>query len=219
VRPYANVEEYLAAEAWSVDARSMLLIDEPGLATDTAIVFDVTLGDGSRPIKAEARVTGLVEPKNGMPGGLRVRFRRYGAPTKAFIERAMTFVASGLDTGPPPAAPDPAEPSAPGHSAPDASAPFHAPPAEPIQLVMGVSARTDGASTSGARELQSSGTSSFQGVPVSASGRPGVAAALASLRARADRTPETPSNREYLLEKLRQRGVNDDVTVRYQRDD
>jgi hypothetical protein len=29
--------------------------------------------------------------------------------------------------------------------------------------------------------------------------------------------PETPSNREYLLEKLRQRGQTEDATMRFQR--
>ena len=189
VRPYANVEEYLAAEAWTVDARTMLLVGESGLAPDTAVVFDVTLGDGARPIKAEARVSGVVEPMDGKPGGLRVRFRRYGAPTKAFIERAMAFLASGVDTGPPPPPADPTEPSGPGLSAPDASAVVHEPPREVIQ------------------------------VPAPASGHPNVPHALASLRGRAGTPPETPSNREYLLEKLRQRGTNEDVTMRYQRDD
>lgn len=189
VRPYANVEEYLAAEAWTVDARSMLLVGESGLAPDTAIVFDVTLGDGARPIKAEARVSGPVEPMDGKPGGLRVRFRRYGAPTKAFIERAMTFVASGVDTGPPPPPAGPPEPSGPGLSAPDASAVAHEPPREVVH------------------------------VPAPASGHSDVPRALASLRGRAVAAPETPPNREYLLEKLRQRGTNEDVTMRYQRDD
>ena len=180
VRPYANVEEYLAAEAWTLDARSMILVGETALAPDTAIMFDVTLGDGARPIKAEARVLGPVEAKDGKPGGVRVRFRRYGAPTKAFIERAMTFVSTGVDSGPPPPLPGPPEPSSPGISVPDASAPVHAAPG-----------------------------------PVAVPGAPG---ALGVLRARGDRNPETPPNREYLLEKLRQRTAPEDVTVRYQRD-
>jgi hypothetical protein len=189
VRPYANVEEYLAAEAWTVDARTMLLVGESGLAPDSAIVFDVTLADGARPIKAEARVSGVVEPMDGKPGGIRVRFRRYGAPTKAFIERAMTFVASGVDTGPPPPPAGPPEPSGPGLSAPDASAVVHEPPREVVV------------------------------VPQPASGHADVPRALASLRVRAAAPPETPPNREYLLEKLRQRGTNEDVTMRYQRDE
>src|SRR5688572_6044492 len=89
------MEEYLAAEAWTLDTRSMLLIDEPELPVDTMLTFAITLADGSRPIKAEARVMGTLAPSDGKPGGLRVRFKRYGAPTKAFIERAMALVAAG----------------------------------------------------------------------------------------------------------------------------
>ncbi|MEI9950962.1 MAG: hypothetical protein WDO74_18795 [Pseudomonadota bacterium] len=88
-RPYASEEEYLARERFSIDAKSMLLIDQPALALDTAIVFDVTLDNGQKPIRAEARVVGYVQPEGDRPGGLRVRFRRFGAVTKAFIDRAV----------------------------------------------------------------------------------------------------------------------------------
>jgi hypothetical protein len=208
VRPYANEEEYLAAEAWTLDARSMILVGETGLVPDTPILFDVTLGDGARPIKAEARVLGPVEPHDGKPGGVRVRFRRYGAPTKAFIERAMAFVATGVDSGPPPAPAGPPEPSSPGLSAPDASAPLHAAPLPEAATAPG--------------SLQ-------QGTPSADAAREGVdpagrgdhedsRAALAALRQRGAHPPDTPANREYLLEKLRQRTAPEDVTVRYQRD-
>lgn len=193
-RPYANVEDYLAAEAWTIDARNMLLVDETSLAPDTAIIFDVTLGDGSRPIKAEARVTGVVEPKDGMPGGTRVRFKRYSSPTKAFIERAVTFTKTGIDSGPPPPLAGPPEPSATFHAAPEASSPQHAPP-----------------------EPASAAKNPIE--PVAENGRRDASGVLTTLRTRSATMPETPSNREYLLEKLRQRGVTDDVTVRFQRDE
>lgn len=208
VRPYANVEDYLAAEAWTLDARSMILVGETGLAPDTAIIFDVTLGNGTRPIKAEARVLGPVEPHDGKPGGVRVRFRRYGAPTKAFIERAMAYVATGVDSGPPP--PGPPEPSSPGLSAPDASAPLHAAPVAEAAMAPGTLQATISYTTS---------VTASDGV--SGAGRSGAdnsAAVLAALRRRGDHMPETPANREYLLEKLRQRSAPEDVTVRYQRD-
>lgn len=89
-RPYASEEEYLAHEGFSIEAKSMLLIDQPALPLDTAVVFDVTLASGQKPIRAEARVIGYVEPEGDRPGGLRVRFRRFGAATKAFIDRAVS---------------------------------------------------------------------------------------------------------------------------------
>jgi hypothetical protein len=210
VRPYANVEDYLAAEAWTLDARSMLLVGETGVAPDTAIVFDVTLGDGARPIKAEARVIGPVEARDGKPGGLRVRFRRYGAPTKAFIERAMAFAATGVDSGPPPPPPGPPEPSSPGLSVPDASAPLHAAPVAEAALAAGnlqptISYASVVRASDGARAAE----------PRGALDSPTL---LAALRRRGAQMPETPSNREYLLEKLRQRSAPEDVTMRYQRD-
>lgn len=88
-RPYASEEEYLARERSSIEAKSMLLIEQPALPVDTAVVFDVTLENGQKPIRAEARVLGYVEPNGDRPGGVRVRFRRFGAATKAFIDRAV----------------------------------------------------------------------------------------------------------------------------------
>jgi hypothetical protein len=89
VRPYSSEQDYLAAEAWSIDARSMLLIDAEALPPDTAVLFDVALADGQKPIRAEGRVMGTVAAKGDQPGGLRVRFKRFGSATKAFIERAV----------------------------------------------------------------------------------------------------------------------------------
>jgi hypothetical protein len=89
VRPYASEQEYLAAEAWSIDARGMLLVDAEPLPPDSAVLFDVALTDGQKPIRAEGRVLGAVPPTGQRPGGLRVRFKRFGAATKAFIERAV----------------------------------------------------------------------------------------------------------------------------------
>jgi len=198
-RPYANVEEYLAAEAWTVDAHAMLLVEQAPLERDTAIIFDVTLADGSRPIKAEARVSRVVEPTGDRPGGLRVRFKRYSAPTKAFIDRAMQRVAQGLTS--PTVASDPLAATAPLPEL--ASSVEHLPPAPPAPPApVAVPAAPV--------------SPSFSPVPVSPSGAD-VPAALAALRARSAALPETPAQREYLLEKLRQRGQSDDVTSRFAR--
>ncbi len=166
-RPYANAEEYLAAEAWSVDARAMLLIDQPYLEPDTAIVFDVTLGDGSRPIKAEAKVSRSVQADGDRPGGLRVRFKRYGAPTKAFIDRAMELVATGKSV--PPAPPLVAsDPSATSAALPELSAEI-------------VAATLPGPDLAPAPAPASA---NFHPVPVFASTPPDVPASLPGLRAR-----------------------------------
>lgn len=106
-RPYGSEEEYLAAEAWTIDARGMLLVGERELATDTAVIFDVTLTNGAKVIRAEGRVTGYVAASEERAGGVRVRFRKFGAQTKAFIDRAVRAreeqLASSLASEPPPA--------------------------------------------------------------------------------------------------------------------
>jgi hypothetical protein len=89
VRPYETEEAYLEAEAWSIDAKTMLLIGQRKLPEDTAVLFDVALSTGEKIIKAEARVVGVVPPAGERPGGVRVRFKRFGAMTKAFIDRAL----------------------------------------------------------------------------------------------------------------------------------
>jgi hypothetical protein len=89
VRPYSSEDEYLAAEAWSIEPRGMLLVDAEPLPADTALLFDVALADGHKPIRAEGRVVGTVAAHGDRPAGLRVRFKRFGAATKAFIERAV----------------------------------------------------------------------------------------------------------------------------------
>jgi len=89
LRPYANEEEYLARERTSIGSKSMLLIDQPTLPIETAVVFDVALTNGQKPIRAEGKVLGYESPSAESPGGLRVRFKRFGAATKAFIDRAV----------------------------------------------------------------------------------------------------------------------------------
>ncbi|HYP98752.1 MAG TPA: hypothetical protein VER96_08765 [Polyangiaceae bacterium] len=103
-RPYASEEEYLAHERFSIEAKSMLLIDQPALPLDTAVVFDVALDNGQKPIRAEAKVVGYLEPEGDRPGGLRVRFRRFGAATKAFIDRAVNGTPAPVIDGAPSAA-------------------------------------------------------------------------------------------------------------------
>jgi hypothetical protein len=88
-RPYANEDDYIAAEGWTVDDRSMLLIDQVALPKDTVVRFEVQLEDGSKPVRAEGKVHKVVAAEGGRPGGLEVRFRRLDASTKRFIDRVL----------------------------------------------------------------------------------------------------------------------------------
>lgn len=89
VRPYESEEEYLDHESFSISARSMLLIDQPPLPLESVVVFDVSLQNGQKPIRAEGRVVANLEASSAGPAGVQVRFKRFGAATKAFVDRAV----------------------------------------------------------------------------------------------------------------------------------
>lgn len=183
VRPYSTEQDYLSAEAWSIDPRGMLLIGADPLPGDTAVLFDVALSDGQKPIRAEGRVVGLVAANGDRPGGLRVRFKRFGAATKAFIERAVKT--KQADSARDPERPSQVEPERP--SAPDAEQPS-SPDGERLSLPEVRASMTD---------LE----------PAVAAPTPPSSPAREPSRVR-QRIPgpvAAPANREELLARLRQR--------------
>ncbi|MGC4089296.1 MAG: hypothetical protein QM756_15695 [Polyangiaceae bacterium] len=171
VRPYQSEEEYLAAEAWTIDARGMVLLGESEVSSDIAVVFDVTLANGAKVIRAEGRSSGYLAQTDERPGGLRVRFKRFGAQTKAFIDRALRAraeqLASAVSSRPPPAQ---ALPVAPSLSA--LAAAVVAPPAPAAHERSGIHRRLGG--------------------PVAAP--PNRNELLARLRERANRSPQATSD-------------------------
>jgi hypothetical protein len=90
VRPYATSDDYLAAEAWTINLRTMVLLEAPELPVNAVVLFDLALSNGDKLIRAEGKVLGTVAAEGDRPGGLRIRFKRYGGATKAFIERAAS---------------------------------------------------------------------------------------------------------------------------------
>jgi hypothetical protein len=187
IRPYANAEDYLRNEAWTMDARTMLLIGEADLPPGTPVTFDVTLGDGSRPIRAEARVLANVEPTGSRPGGVRVRFKRYGASTKTFIDRAAEMAERASLRPPPRATPAPPRP------------PTVPPPRDPAEP-------SPAPATVVALAPMLGGTSGDD-----------LERVVEALRSRSVGLGELPAppERELLLERLRQRGHSEDVTSRF----
>lgn len=187
IRPYANPEEYLRNEAWTMDARTMLLIGEADLPPGTPVTFDVTLGDGSRPIRAEARVLANVEPSGSRPGGVRVRFKRYGASTKTFIDKAVEVADRASLRPAARATPQPPRPA----TVPPPRDPSERPPS-PADAAVALAPML-GASAEDLRQV------------------------LEALRGRAAGAGElgAPPERELLLERLRQRGQSEDVTTRF----
>jgi hypothetical protein len=181
VRPYSSEQDYLNAEAWSIDQRGMLLIDAESLPSDTPVLFDVALADGQKPIRAEGRVLGTLAPSGERPGGLKVRFKRFGAATKAFIERAVQAKKG---------APEPERPSS-----PEAEQPSSAEAERPSLIDAGrVSMPEVRASMT---DLESATAAP---VPPSSSTRE-----PRGLRQRVPGPVAAPANREELLARLRQR--------------
>ncbi len=131
VRPYATAEEFLDAESPTIDKRGMLLIDADPLAPDTLVRFVVSLETGESLIKAEGRVKSYIAGGGGIPGGLMVRFKRFGGVTKQFIDRAVSHrIASRR---PPPADSDVESSRQPTQiTETELSAPDAAPPPPPL---------------------------------------------------------------------------------------
>jgi hypothetical protein len=194
VRPYASEQEYLNAEAWTIDQRSMLLIDAEALPGDTAVLFDIAIADGQKPIRAEGRVVGMVSPNGGRPGGMRVRFKRFGAATKAFIERAVKAKSGGPEPERP-STPEAERPSAPEAERP--SAPEAAPSnggGHPPRLVDG-----DRSSMPEVRASMTDLEPAFATPATPSTREP------SGLRQRLPGPVTAPANREELLQRLRQR--------------
>jgi hypothetical protein len=178
VRPYSSEDEYLAAEAWTIEARGMLLIGQREVELDRPVVFDVSLTNGNKIIRAEGRAIGFQPSSEDHPGGLRIRFRRFGAQTKAFIDRAMSAreqnLATSMSSRPP--APPPGAAAAP-EAAPVPGAASSTPEASSAPVASAVAhARSE--------PLERSGVHRRPAGPV-----------------------EAPVNRDELLSRLRQRVV------------
>lgn len=199
VRPYENEAEYLSAEAWTIEARGMLLVDQEPLDNDASVVFDVTLGDGSKPIRAEGRVVGHLAATEDRPGGVRIRFRRFGAQTKSFVERAVNEreaqlarrsqpPPSAVATSVAPAAPVPANASAADQAPAERAAPAAALPPAAMRVSDAPPVFTPEASTKASAALPAQSNE-----PSGIHRRPGVSRVSA------------PPNRDELLDRLRQR--------------
>ncbi len=87
VRPYATEEELIVAEGWAIDKKGMVLVDQPRLASGTLVRFELLLEGGKRLLVAEGKAVGYQKAGHGRPGGAKVRFKRFNAAAKAFIER------------------------------------------------------------------------------------------------------------------------------------
>jgi hypothetical protein len=216
VRPYATEDEFLAGELWTLDAKGALLVGQTPLDPGTLVRFDVVLSNGERVIRAEGKVVKYVEATAARPGGLRVRFTRFGGSTKAFIDRAVELRRAApppASAETPPAAPGtpelaapPASPASPASATPPPrSAPAHSVPA-PAPASAPARAPSSAPAAEAVPVTQSSVVASSEPLPQSVRVAAGSdVAGRQSLRARAVQQVAAPANRDALLQRLRSR--------------
>lgn len=93
VRPYSTEEDFLAAEAWSVAARSVLLVDVGPQAEGAVVRIELVLQSGDALIVAEGTVVKHLVATESRPAGLVVKYRRMSADSSEFIKRAIAVCA------------------------------------------------------------------------------------------------------------------------------
>ncbi len=199
VRPYASEDELIAAEGWTIDKKGMVLIGQERLKSGTLVRFELLLEDGTRVLVAEGKASGYAKPHGDHPGGAKIRFNRFNASGKAFIDRVVAANAARAEAEAAPAgseepsAPEagaaPADPDEP--STPEAAA---EPPAEPV---------ADESSPEAAAEPPAEPVADESSAPEVPSAHADLEPS--GIRPRAAGPVAPPENREELLEKLRER--------------
>jgi len=116
-RPYPSEEAFLDAEAWSVTARSLLLIDIGPLPEGTVLRCELRLSNGHSLVVAEGIAVKHLGASQTRPAGLVVRYKRMSAASSEFVKRAVEHSAEARP------APPPARNTAPPAHRPSSSAP------------------------------------------------------------------------------------------------
>lgn len=88
-RPYTSREAYLEGDYWTVERSEMLLLDVEGVAQGAQVTFEIVLENKEIVVRGEGRALELVPPRDGRPGGVRVRFKQLDAGSKATLRRAL----------------------------------------------------------------------------------------------------------------------------------
>ncbi|MGC4067518.1 MAG: hypothetical protein QM784_23310 [Polyangiaceae bacterium] len=89
VRPYTTEEAFLEAEAWTINTRSVLLIDVEPHPEGMIARIELALANGKALIVAEGSVAKHLAASSSRAGGLVVRFRRMSAASSEFVKRAV----------------------------------------------------------------------------------------------------------------------------------
>lgn len=109
--PFASEDEFVERYGANVDRTGLFIATRSTKPEGTAISFELVLQDGTRLMRGEGVVTHVTAPGATGPVGMRLRFSRLEARTKALVDR---IAARGAPPPPPAPAPEPApRPSAP----------------------------------------------------------------------------------------------------------
>src|SRR5512133_2624972 len=107
VRPYRNETEFLDAEAWSVAARSILLIGAEPVPPGTPVRCELRLQGGSALIIAEGTAVKYAEATQTRPAGLVVRYKRMSSASSDVVKLAVARAAEARTASSPTAADGP----------------------------------------------------------------------------------------------------------------
>lgn len=89
VRPFASREDYLKADAWTVERSEMLLVGVEGVSQGASVNFEIVLENREVVVRGEGRALELVPPRDGRPGGVRIRFRQLDPESKSTLRKAL----------------------------------------------------------------------------------------------------------------------------------
>lgn len=89
VRPYASREDFLEGDYWTVERSEMLLLGVEGVSQGASVTFEIVLENKEIVVRGEGRALELMEPHDGRPGGVKVRFKQLDATSKATLRRAL----------------------------------------------------------------------------------------------------------------------------------
>jgi len=199
-RPYASLDAFIAGDAWTVERTDMVLVGVAGLAAGAPVKFEIVLTTGDPVVTGEGRVVEPVPPREGRPGGVRIRFRQLDAASKAVLRKALDFQKRG------PAASelvaDPARPKAASveaESSPAATTPVEA-ESGPVATLQSPSALVI-ALPSPPDPIAPQAETPSAASPAPESARSGV-------RHRVTGIVSAPTNREALLQRLRERALS-----------
>jgi hypothetical protein len=89
VRPYASRDEFLEADSWTVERSEMLLVGVEGVSQGATVNFEIVLENREVVVRGEGRALELVAPRDGRPGGVRIRFKQLDSASKSTLRRAL----------------------------------------------------------------------------------------------------------------------------------